>query len=143
FYSEQSIRLPDSFWCYDPLTDGPPVNPPPAGTTGPITFGCLNNFCKVTDAVLDLWAQVFRSVPDSKLLLLAPHGSARARVKARLGLASDRVKFAAYQPRCDYLELYHQIDIGLDTFPYNGHTTSLDALWMGVPVISRSGATVV
>ncbi len=143
FYSEQSIRLPDSFWCYDPLTEEPSVNPLPAGTTGPITFGCLNNFCKTTDAVLDLWAQVLRSVPNSKLLLLTPLGSARARVKARLGLGADHVEFAAYQPRRDYLELYHRIDIGLDTFPYNGHTTSLDALWMGVPVISRSGPTVV
>ncbi|HEY4248947.1 MAG TPA: tetratricopeptide repeat protein [Lacunisphaera sp.] len=143
FYTERSIRLPDGFWCYDPLTPEPLVNPLPAGTTGPITFGCLNNFCKVTDAVLDLWAQVLRSVPNSKLLLLAPLGSARARVKARLGSVADRVKFAAYQPRCDYLELYHQIDVGLDTFPYNGHTTSLDALWMGVPVISRSGSTAV
>lgn len=143
FYTERSIRLPDSFWCYDPLTDEPSVNPLPFGTTGTITFGCLNNFCKVTDAVLDLWAQVLRSVPDSKLLLLAPVGAARTRVKARLGMLCDRVEFAAYQPRCDYLELYHQIDIGLDTFPYNGHTTSLDALWMGVPVISRLGSTAV
>lgn len=143
FYTEQSIRLPESFWCYDPLTDEPPVNPLPADAAGFVTFGCLNNFCKVTDPVLDLWAQVLRSVPDSKLLLLAPVGSARTRVKARLGLVSDRVEFAAYQPRCDYLELYHRIDIGLDTFPYNGHTTSLDALWMGVPVISRTGSTVV
>jgi predicted O-linked N-acetylglucosamine transferase (SPINDLY family) len=143
FYTEQSIRLPEIFWCYDPLTDEPPVNPLPAEAAGFVTFGCLNNFCKVTDPVLDLWAQVLRSVPDSKLLLLAPVGSARTRVKARLGLVSDRVEFAAYQPRCDYLELYHRIDIGLDTFPYNGHTTSLDALWMGVPVISRTGSTVV
>jgi predicted O-linked N-acetylglucosamine transferase (SPINDLY family) len=143
FYTEQSIRLPESFWCYDPLTEEPPVNPLPAGAAGSITFGCLNNFCKVTDPVLDLWAQVLRSAPNSKLLLLAPVGSARTRVKARLGLVSDRVEFAAYQPRCDYLELYHRIDIGLDTFPYNGHTTSLDALWMGVPVISRTGSTVV
>jgi protein O-GlcNAc transferase len=143
FYTEKSIRLPDSFWCWDPLTDEPSVNPPPAGETGPITFGCLNNFCKVTDAVLDLWAQVLRSVPDSKLLLLAPAGAARTRVKARLGMLCDRVEFTAYQPRRDYLERYHRIDIGLDTFPYNGHTTSLDALWMGVPVISRTGSTVV
>ena len=58
-------------------------------------------------------------------------------------MAAGRVDFAAYQPRAAYLELYHQIDLGLDTFPYNGHTTSLDSLWMGVPVVSRTGRTAV
>ena len=123
FYTEKSIRLPDSFWCYDPLTDHPLVNHPPASQSGHITFGCLNNFCKVTENVLKLWAQVLRSVPDSKLLLLAPPGASRARVKSKLGLTSDRVEFVAYQPRAEYLKLYHRIDLCLDTFPYNGHTT--------------------
>lgn len=143
FYTEKSQRLPDSFWCYDPLTFETTVSPLPATSTGKITFGCLNNFCKVTDETLTLWAQVLRSIPESRLLLLAPEGATRARVKNKLGVMSDRIEFVAYQPRSEYLKLYHRIDLGLDTFPYNGHTTTLDALWMGVPVISLQGSTAV
>ena len=142
-YVERSHRLDGSFWCYDPLTDQPPVNPLPALAGGPFTFGCLNNYCKVTDLTLELWTQVLQAVPGSRLLMLAPRGSARERVRERLGVAAGLVDFAAYQPRAAYLELYHQIDLGLDTFPYNGHTTSLDSLWMGVPVVSRTGRTAV
>ncbi len=142
-YAERSFRLPDCFWCYDPLTDQPPVNALPVAQSGQITFGCLNNFCKINDDVLEAWASVLRAVPNSKLLLLAPAGVSRTRVKTKLGLTSQRVEFIAHQPRTDYLKEYHRIDLCLDTFPYNGHTTSLDALWMGVPVVSLSGATVV
>ncbi len=142
-YAERSHRLADSFWCYDPLAKGPPVNPLPARDTGHVTFGCLNNFCKVNDGMLALWARVLRAVPGSRLLLLAPSGSARDRAMARLGVPAARVEFVPYQPRADYLQAYHRIDVGFDTFPYNGHTTSLDSLWMGVPVVSLSGRTVV
>jgi protein O-GlcNAc transferase len=138
-YSEQSVRLPDTFWCYDPLTDGPPVNSLPALENGIATFGCLNNFCKINDTVLALWAQVLQAVPQSRLLLLAPPGEARERVSARLlqeGLAAERIEFATRQPRTEYLGLYHRMDLCLDPLPYNGHTTSLDALWMGVPTIT-------
>jgi predicted O-linked N-acetylglucosamine transferase (SPINDLY family) len=144
--SERSIRLEDSFWCYDPLTDQPPVNPLPAIRRGCVTFGCLNNPCKVTDSTLTLWGGVLGAVPDSRLLLLAAPGRYRLRLLERLaahGIAADRVSFVPYQPRADYLRAYHDIDIGLDTFPYNGHTTSLDALWMGVPTITRVGQTCV
>ena len=72
-YSEQTIRLPDSFWCYDPLDAAiSAVSPLPALANGFITFGCLNNFCKVNEPTLRLWAKVLRAVPDSRLLLLAP-----------------------------------------------------------------------
>ena len=64
-------------------------------------------------------------------------------MKSKLGSVANRVEFVAYQTRAEYLKLYHRIDLGLDTFPYNGHTTSLDALWMGVPVISLCGSTAV
>ena len=146
FYSEESIRLPDTFWCYDPLTDQPPVNALPALENGFITFGCLNNFCKVNDGCLALWAQVLQAVPQSRLLLLAPRGQAREHVLARLqqeGIAAPRVEFADRQPRLEYLKLYHRIDLGLDPLPYNGHTTSLDAFWMGVPTLTLVGKTVV
>ena len=143
YYTEKTLRLPDSFWCYDPLTIEAAVSPPPSSASGKITFGCLNNFCKVTDQTLDLWSQVLRQLPDSRLLLLAPSGATRVRVKTKLGLTSDRIEFVAYQPRTDYLKLYQRIDVCLDTFPYNGHTTSLDTLWSGVPVVSLCGSTAV
>lgn len=143
-YSEKSICLPDTFWCYDPRTREPAVNALPASQNGYITFGCLNNFCKINEPTLQLWASVMQAVPHSKLLLLAPTGTARSHVLAILhkhGIEGSRVEFVGRQPRSRYLEYYHRIDIGLDTIPYNGHTTSLDSLWMGVPVITLVGHT--
>jgi protein O-GlcNAc transferase len=139
FYSEESIRLPETFWCYDPLTDEPQVNALPALELGVVTFGSLNNFCKLNDGCLALWGKVLRAVPRSHLLLLAPRGSSRERVLARLeqeGVATSRVEFTDRQPRLDYLRTYQQIDLCLDPVPCNGHSTSLDALWMGVPAIT-------
>jgi predicted O-linked N-acetylglucosamine transferase (SPINDLY family) len=146
WYAEQSYRLPHSFWCYDPQTQEPAVAPLPALQRGLVTFGCLNNFCKVNDGVLELWAQVLRDVPGSRLLLLAKQGSHRERTVdlfAQKGIAPERIEFFSFKPRPEYLALYHQVDIGLDTSPYNGHTTSLDSFWMGVPVITLVGNTVV
>jgi predicted O-linked N-acetylglucosamine transferase (SPINDLY family) len=147
FYAEESVRLPDTFWCYDPLTDQPPVNALPGRVGGAITFGCLNHFCKVNDDCLALWAQVLQVVPQSRLLLLAPRGQARERVLARLqqeGIAAVRVEFAdRIAPKSEYLKLYQRMDIGLDPFPCNGGTTTLDAFWMGVPTVTLVGKTVV
>jgi protein O-GlcNAc transferase len=140
------VRLSETFWCYHPLTDEPLANALPARETRAVTFGCLNNFCKVNDGCLALWARVLKAVPGSRLLLLAPPGLAREQVLARLGqegVAALRVKFTARQSRPEYLKLYHQIDLGLDPFPYNGHTTSFDAFWMGVPVLTLVGRTAV
>jgi predicted O-linked N-acetylglucosamine transferase (SPINDLY family) len=142
YYAEQSIRLPETFWCYNPLTVEPAVNSVPALERGYVTFGCLNNFCKVNDETIALWAQVMRQVENSRLLLMAPLGAIRPSVLERFArhkIAAARIEFVPYQPRQQYLETYHRIDIGLDTFPYNGHTTSLDSLWMGVPVATRIG----
>jgi predicted O-linked N-acetylglucosamine transferase (SPINDLY family) len=144
-YSEESLRLPDAFWCYDPLTDRPPVNPLPALGSGAVTFGCLNNFRKVNDGCLALWARVLRAVPGSRLLLMAPRGPARDQVLAvleREGVVAARVAFVDRRPRLEYLELYHRIDLCLDPLPANGHTTSLDAFWMGVPTLTMPGRTV-
>ncbi|MGB8293793.1 MAG: tetratricopeptide repeat protein, partial [Polyangia bacterium] len=142
-YAERTYRLPETFWCYDPLTATPAVNALPATGNGFVTFGSLNNFCKVNPGVLSLWAQVLAAVPQSRLVLLAPPGQARADVMSRLDVQAERVEFVAFQPRAQYLDLYRRIDIGLDTFPYNGHTTSMDSLWMGVPVLTLRGETVV
>ena len=145
-YSEQTLRLPDTFWCYDPLTDVPEVSASPALATGRVTFGCLNHFRKINDRVLRLWAEVLLAVPKSRLLLLAPAKSGRAHVCSafeRAGVERDRLEFVDRSGRLDYLNRYREIDICLDTFPYNGHTTSLDALWMGVPTVTLVGETVV
>jgi protein O-GlcNAc transferase len=144
FSSEKPLHLPHSFWCYDSCSDQPAVNPLPALSNGYITFGCLNNFCKVNDPLLRIWARILNSVERSRLLLLSPQGSHRRHVLDLLqaeGVNPDRIEFSASHPRLQYLELYHRIDIVLDTYPYNGHTTSLDALWMGVPVITWVGPT--
>jgi predicted O-linked N-acetylglucosamine transferase (SPINDLY family) len=146
YYTEESLRLPDTFWCYDPLTDGPSINALPALESGALTFGCLNNFCKVNDGCLALWARVLRDVPHSRLLLQAPRGPARDKVLARLhreGIAAGRVQFADKHARPEYLKLYQHIDLCLDPLPYNGHTTSLDAFWMGVPTVTMVGETAV
>ncbi|WP_321813878.1 MULTISPECIES: tetratricopeptide repeat protein [unclassified Paraburkholderia] len=142
-YTERSLRLPDAFWCYDALAPGVEVAAlPAAAAAGQITFGCLNNTGKLTDATLALWSGVFAALPDARLILMAPAGSARERLAKRLaahGIDPARVGFIGFQHRGDYLRTYSQIDIALDTVPYNGHTTSLDAFWMGVPVPTRVG----
>jgi protein O-GlcNAc transferase len=118
------------------------VNALPALSGAPFTFGCLNNPAKITDRTLSLWSRAMAAVPGSRLLLLAAQGNARARLVARCsahGIDATRVEFVDYQPRPDYLKTWHRIDVALDPFPYHGHTTSLDAFWMGVPVVSRTG----
>jgi len=145
-YLEKSIRLPDCFWCYDPLTEEPAIIAPPSAANGHITFGCLNNFCKVTDEVLQTWAKVMSAVSQSRMIILAAPGSHRQRLldrMAQLSIDPSRIEFVAKRPRQAYLELYQRIDISLDTFPVNGHTTSLDSLWMGVPVLSVVGNTAI
>jgi protein O-GlcNAc transferase len=145
-YAERTVRLPHTFWCYDPLAAGPAVSELPALMNGVVTFGCFNNFCKVSAPTLALWAAVMDAVPRSRLLLQAPHGSPRGRVADALrscGVAPERVEFLPIVSRAEYLALYHRIDVVLDTLPYNGHTTSLDAMWMGVPVVTLVGQTIV
>lgn len=144
-YSEQTIRLPRTYWCYQPMGT-PSVGPVPAQRAGHITFGCLNNFCKVTEPTLLSWARILQAVPDSQLLLHAAEGSHRqrtAKLLEQLGVDPRRLRFVAHVPMSEYLELYQQIDVALDPFPYGGGTTSCDAFWMGVPVISLRGETAV
>lgn len=145
-YAEQSWRLPASFWYYEPFVADVPVNALPAATNRFITFGCLNEFGKINDTVLVRWAAVLRAVPDSRLVLLTQPGRHRQAVQELLasnGVVSERVTFVPRAIRDVYFRYYHEIDIGLDTLPYNGHTSSLDCYWMGVPVVTQVGATAV
>jgi predicted O-linked N-acetylglucosamine transferase (SPINDLY family) len=143
-YVEESIRLPHTFWCLDRAAlEAPEIPSPnelPETQAGHVTFGALNNFCKVNQPLLELWKRVLDAVPSSRFLLLAPPGQSRDWVRRTLG---DRVDFVSRSDRPGYLRYYHRIDVGLDTLPYNGHTTTLDSLWMGVPVVTLVGNTVV
>lgn len=143
-YAERPLRLSASFWCFDPHGESPEVGPLPALARRHITFGCLNNFCKVNPEVLRLWARVMAAMPDSRLMLLAHRGTHRDRTIAflqSLGIAPGRVQFQDRRAHSEYLRLYRQVDIALDTFPCNGHVTSLDCFYMGVPVVTQVGAT--
>jgi predicted O-linked N-acetylglucosamine transferase (SPINDLY family) len=145
-YSEQSIRLPETYWCYRPLIQTPPVNTLPALGAGHINFGSLNNFCKVSSPVLAAWSRLLQAVPGSRLLLHAREGSHCGRVRGVLseqGISAERVVFVDFQPAAEYFDVYRRIDVALDPFPYGGGTTTCDALWMGVPVVSLSGQTAV
>jgi protein O-GlcNAc transferase len=146
-YSETSVRLPDSFWCYDPLTgDEPAVSSLPALLRGDVSFGNFNGISKINEAVIRLWSSVLSAVDGSRMTLLAPTGRVRQAILnlfVENGVRPDRISFVETQPRLPYLKEYQRIDLVLDTFPYNGHTTTLDAFWMGVPVVSLVGETVV
>jgi predicted O-linked N-acetylglucosamine transferase (SPINDLY family) len=146
FYSEKTIRLPETYWCYQPVVDPPQVGPLPALERGVVTFGCLNSFCKVGEPVLQSWAEILQAVPNSRLLLSAHQGGHRQRVQRRMeqdGIDPNRVQFTDFMPFERYFDLYQGIDIALDSFPYGGGTTTCDALWMGVPVVSLVGTTAV
>jgi predicted O-linked N-acetylglucosamine transferase (SPINDLY family) len=145
-YAEQSVRLPETFWCYDPLTERPAVSELPALGKGHFTFGCLNSFNKTNPAVLAAWAKVLGQVEGSRLVLVARPGATRCRARETFraaGVEPERVTFFDYIPRLEYLALYREIDLCLDTFPHNGGTTTLDACWMGVPVVTLAGKTAV
>jgi len=142
YYSEQSIRLADCFWCYDPLTKEPGVGELPAAKNGFVTFGCLNHFSKINAEILAVWSRVLQEVPDSRMLIYAFEGRCRSSTLetfAANGVDPKRIDFVGHSQRPSYLLQYNRIDIALDTFPYNGHTTTCDCLWMGVPLVSLVG----
>jgi len=118
----------------------------PAIAAGHVTFGCLNSFSKTNAGVIDVWAEVMRGTPGSKLLLHAPEGSHRESVLSRLadkGIEADRVDFVGRKSGGGYFSLYQRIDVALDPFPYPGGTTTCDALWMGVPVVTLAGGSAI
>jgi len=145
-YSEQTVHLPTSYWCYHPGGEAPDVLPLPASQCGHITFGCLNNFTKVSTAALDLFAKVLSAVPSSRLLLHTPIGSHRQRVLdqfASHGVAPERIELIPTQAWAEYMQTYQRIDIALDPIPHGGGITTCDAMWMGVPTVTLLGGTAV
>jgi len=148
FNTEQPVRLPHSYFCYRPLAGAPAVGELPALKAGYITFGSFNSCTKLSDQGLELWARVLAKLPDTRLLLKAAGlGDAATRAQlqgrfAQLGVAADRLVLLGAERKVeDHLAHYNRVDIGLDTYPYNGATTTCEALWMGVPVVTLKGET--
>jgi len=148
WHSEELIRLPGTFSCYGPPVESPAVAPLPALATGQVTFGCFNNLAKLTPPAIDLWAQILREVPGARLLLKS-RGLSDLETAAgvreefgRRGIESARLELNGQELSvAQHLALYNRVDLALDTFPYNCTTTTCEALWMGVPVITLAGAT--
>ena len=141
--SERPLSLPHSHFCYLPFVAMPDVAPPPCLSRGYVTFGCFNNYSKVTDAMLLLWRQLLAYMPGARLLLKSRlFGSEEGRSIAverfgRLGLDASRIELRGFSS--DYLAEYADMDIALDTAPYTGGLTTCEALCMGVPVVTLKG----
>jgi predicted O-linked N-acetylglucosamine transferase (SPINDLY family) len=145
-YTEQLMRLPGGFLCYRNDARSSAVSAPPEAKLGYVTFGSFNTLAKVTAKVIDAWSEILKSVPDSRLMLKA-ESLENEKTKAALlelfgerKIAPERLDLLGLLPKADHFRLYSQLDIALDTFPYNGTTTTCEALWMGVPVITLSGS---
>jgi protein O-GlcNAc transferase len=148
FYTEKLIRMPESFLCYLPDPDSPEVGTLPSLTPGYISFGSFNNFPKMTPKVISLWIRILKAVPDSHIVLKARSLYDEATREQALdmftmeGIERQRINLHSWVPSArEHLKLYNQVDIALDTFPYHGTTTTCEALWMGVPVITLAGDT--
>jgi predicted O-linked N-acetylglucosamine transferase (SPINDLY family) len=145
-YTERSIRLPDCYWCYEASDWAPPVGELPARKKGHITFGCQNQFAKVSRPTLELWARILARVPGARLVIQSHPGShldPARRLFEACAITTDRVEFVPRMLKPQYFQSYGELDLCLDPFPYNGHTTTLDSLWMGVPVVTLAGRTAV
>lgn len=144
-FSETIWRLPETRLCFTPPNIAIDVGALPSLDNGVITFGCFNNLTKVNDQVMDLWARILTAVPNSRLFLKTQQfreQSAKEEVKkqfAMRGIDSEKLLLESYAPRADYLAAYNRVDIALDPFPYTGGTTTVEALWMGVPVLTLAG----
>jgi predicted O-linked N-acetylglucosamine transferase (SPINDLY family) len=145
-HTETLLRLPGCFLCYRPFEGSPQVAPLPALTNGFVTFGSFNSLPKVTADVIALWASILGSLPGSRLIMkCAQLGDmpTRARVQQLFltqSISSDRIELCGEIPSlAEHLDLYNRVDVALDPFPYNGTTTTCEALWMGVPVITLAG----
>ena len=146
FSTETLIRMPNSYFCYHPYDNSPPVSELPALKNSFITFGSFNNYAKISTKILELWIQILQRVPNSKLLIKAKSLNdpttleAFQKQLADLDIASERLILINYASSTEsHLKTYYQVDIGLDTFPYNGATTTCEALWMGIPVVTLVG----
>jgi len=145
-YAERVMPLERGFSCFSPPAGAPPVGPLPCLRNRQVTLGSLNGLAKLNPALIALWCTILREMKDARLLICRQElrGVAAQRLRELFraaGIADERVEFRCDFTPDDYLTLYHDIDIALDTFPWSGHTTACEALWMGVPVVTLAGQT--
>lgn len=144
-FIEEPWCLPDSYLCFTPPTQDIPVGPMPVTATGTFTFGCFNHLAKLNESVISLWSRVLHAVPDSRLFLKTKQlgdPDVQRRMLERFvayGIDAARLALEGASPRAELLASYNRVDIALDPFPYPGGTTTIEALWMGVPVLTRRG----
>ncbi|MGH8699723.1 MAG: tetratricopeptide repeat protein [Burkholderiales bacterium] len=143
YHTETLVRLPHSQWCYRPFVSVACAEMPPFVRNGHVTFGSFNQALKISRAVRRPWAEILQRVPGSRLVILGvAEGRARDGLVADIaGAGSERARITVlpYVSLQDYYNWLNAVDIALDTAPYSGGTTSCDALWMGVPVVTAPG----
>ncbi|MCH7919859.1 MAG: hypothetical protein IIC50_17965, partial [Planctomycetes bacterium] len=144
-YVEKLVYLPEGYGCYRPSDQAPVVGPLPAGQRGHITFGVFNSRLKINPGMIALWVAILNQVPASRLLLKFPGGGDKPLVERLLtefsqaGLDPQRVTVRPMLGLKAHFALYNEVDIALDTYPYNGFLTTLEGLWMGVPMVTLTG----
>ncbi len=141
-HAEALLRLPHPQWCWEPPADAPPIEALPALRDDCFTLGSFNNYPKLTEATLEMWARLLQALPETRLVVLgvAP-GAAQERVRQALAVAPERVAFRPRVTPREYREAFAEVDLALDPRPFSGATTTLDGLWQGVPVVTLPGAT--
>lgn len=152
YYTEKLLYIDGGFSCYTPPQAAPAISPLPALARGFVTFGAMPNVCKINEAVIDLWCDVLRAIPSARMLVFRDALKGRTRQElyeafGRRGIGRDRVTLAGEMPErfCQlpvgirHLGIYEDIDVMLDTLPWNGHTISCESLWMGAPVLTLMG----
>lgn len=149
YYVESEMILPNSFWCFDPMSEAKIVPHPPSLRNGYITFACVGNTAKITPTILKCWKDILEDVPKSRLLIRSHtfvDSSSELAISNQfqaIGIALDRVDFKQPENGDAFLDSYNQIDIVLDTYPFNGGTTTCFATYMGVPVVSWFGESLI
>jgi predicted O-linked N-acetylglucosamine transferase (SPINDLY family) len=144
-YTEQLVRLPGVWCCYQPPADAPELSAPPSEKNGFITFGCMQNLLKLNEGVIELWSRVMKAIPDSRLRIYRNtlDGMARKNIAEKLqrhGITGDRFDLDnVSEDGSGHLAKYAEVDISLDTQPWSGHATTCETLWMGVPMLTLRG----
>ncbi|MFX1716203.1 tetratricopeptide repeat protein [Paraburkholderia sp. A1RO-5L] len=144
-FVERPWRLPRGYLCFQPPSETIAIEPPPSTREKTVTFGCFNNLLKMDDQVVLVWARLLRAMPNARLFLKTKELDSDFRRESILknfeahGVGAGQLLMEGVSPRAEYLARYNQVDVALDPFPYNGGTTTVEALWMGVPVIVLRG----